>query len=87
MNTFTFMSSEFISVEFHLICISSWSRKRMLFHYSLDPSTELNVLDGVSVAGCNQKTSEKSQNVRSVNKNTWRKIYVPQKEISLTKVS
>ena len=46
MNSFIFMPIEFISVDFHLIGISPWSRNRMPFHYSPATSTDLGVLNG-----------------------------------------
>lgn len=86
MNSLILMSVEFTSVEFHPSGISALSRTRMLFHHPSATSADLCVLNEGFCCSVRQEDFWEVPKC-SVNKNTWRKIYVPQKEISLTKVS
>jgi hypothetical protein len=74
------MPNEFISVEFHLIAISSLSRKRRLPHY---PSAALTLCTEWAFGQWNDFCEVSKC---SVNITTWRKICALQKEVSLTKV-
>lgn len=69
INNFIVISMELISIECHLIGVSSLSRNRMLFHYSSVTSTDLCVLNG---GFCESVWQEDIWEVPkcSVNKNT-----------------